>query len=226
MKTAHSLLLAVAEITRIGELMLDGRYQRGFSLERLASTKEPKVRKDDQGYFIMSLSENTKVYFDDFYCFLELTYAKAKAEQQSLTEKLARAPQRNAEAIAYYRAKGVIVDLLLRTAIQFYTDGANLGIIMTPWCFGTVLLEKIEVYRDRLARGEVHDANIPDYPYYVIKYIDEIYKATLLELFDFPEKAFQMRWQYSELLKRYCQILTEITSSLHSVLLTIKNYGS
>jgi hypothetical protein len=226
MKTAHSLLLAVADITRIGELMLDGRYQRGFSPERLASTKEPKVRKDDQGYFIMSLSENTKVYFDDFYGFLELTYAKAKAEQQSLTKKLARTPQRSAEAIAYYRAKGVIVDLLLRTAIQFYTDGANLGIIMTPWCFGTVLLEKIEVYRDRLARGEVHDTNIPDYPYYVIKYMDEIYKATLLELFDFPEKAFQMRWQYSELLKRYCHILTEITNSLNSVLLTIKNYGS
>ncbi|MFQ6008237.1 MAG: hypothetical protein ACE5K8_04720 [Candidatus Zixiibacteriota bacterium] len=206
--------------------MLDGRYQRGFSYERLASTKEPKIRKDDKGYFIMSLSENTKVYFDNFYGFLELTYAKAKEEKQSLKEKLDRTPQRNSEVIAYYRAKGVIVDLLLRTVIQYYTDGANLGVIMTPWCFGTVMLEKIEIYRDRLARGEIHDPNIPNYPYYVIKYIDEIYKATLLELFDFPEKAFQMRWQYSELLKRYCHILTEITNSLNSVLLTIKNYGS
>ncbi len=67
---------------------------------------------------------------------------------------------------------------------------------------------------------------MPDYPYYVIRYIDEIYKSVLLELFDFPEKAFEMRWQYSELLKRYSKILTNITTSLHSVLGMIKNYGA
>jgi len=206
--------------------MLDGRYQRGFSLTRLASTQEPKVRKDDRGYFIMSLSENTKVYFEDFYKFLEMTYAKAQAESSSLTEKLQQTPLEKTETLSYYRAKGVVVDLLLRTIIKFYTDGANLGVVMTPWCFGTVLLEKVEVYRDRLSKGEVRDRNIPEYPYYVIKYMDEIYKTTLLELFDFPQKAFQMRWQYSELLKRYSKILTEITSSLQSVLMTIRNYGS
>ena len=206
--------------------MLDGRYQRGFSPTRLASTQEPKVRKDDRGYFIMSLSENTKVYFEDFYKFLEMTYAKAQAERSSLTEKLQQTPLEKTETLSYYRAKGVVVDLLLRTIIKFYTDGANLGVVMTPWCFGTVLLEKVEVYRDRLSKGEVRDCNIPEYPYYVIKYMDEIYKTTLLELFDFPQKAFQMRWQYSELLKRYSKILTEITSSLQSVLMTIRNYGS
>jgi len=206
--------------------MLDDRYQRGFSLTRLASTQEPKVRKDDRGYFIMSLSENTKVYFEDFYKFLEMTYAKAQAERSSLTEKLQQTPLEKTETLSYYRAKGVVVDLLLRTIIKFYTDGANLGVVMTPWCFGTVLLEKVEVYRDRLSKGEVRDRNIPEYPYYVIKYMDEIYKTTLLELFDFPQKAFQMRWQYSELLKRYSKILTEITSSLQSVLMTIRNYGS
>ncbi len=206
--------------------MLDGRYQRGFSPQRLASTREPKVRKDDKGCFIMSLSENSKVYFDDYYKFLEIAYVKTTAERQSLNERLAQTPDRKTDTIAYYRAKGVIVDLLLRTIMKFYTDGSNLGIIMTPWCFGTVMLEKIEVYRDRLARGEVQDPNVSDYPYYVIKYIDEIYKAVLLELFDFPEKAFQMRWQYSELLKRYSKILTDITNSLQSVLMSIKNYGS
>jgi len=206
--------------------MLEGRYQRGFSLQRLVSAREPKVRKDERGYFIMSLSENTKVYFEDFYKFLETTYAKANSERHSLAEKLAQTPPEKAETLSYYRAKGVVVDLLLRTIIRFYTDGANLGIIMTPWCFGTVMLEKVEVYRERLSKGEITDPNVPDYPYYAVKYIDEIYKATLLKMFDFPEKAFQMRWQYSELLKRYSKILTEITSSLQSVLTTIKNYGS
>ena len=206
--------------------MLDNRYHRGFSNERLAARQEPRVRKDDGGYFLMSMSENTKVYFDDYYTFLERTYEKARAERSRLNEKLFTTPAENTDTVSYYRARGVIVDLLMRTIIRFYTDGANLGVVMTPWCFGTVMLEKIEVYRDRIAKGEVEDPNIPDYPYYTVKYIDEVYKPSLLELFDFPEKAFQMRWQYSELLKRYSKILGDITTSLNSVLSTIKNYGS
>jgi len=206
--------------------MLDGQYRRGFSNERLATTQEPRVRKDEKGYFVMSLSENTKVYFEDFYQFVESTYDRAQSERQLLDHKIATTSPDALETLSYYRARGVIVDLLIKTLRRFYTDGANLGVVMTPWCFGTVMLEKIEVYRDRLGKGEVDDSNIPDYPYYAIRYIDEIYKATLLELFDFPEKAFEMRWQYSELLKRYSKILTNITTSLNSVLGMIKNYGS
>ncbi|HOD65492.1 MAG TPA: hypothetical protein PLR32_05720 [candidate division Zixibacteria bacterium] len=206
--------------------MLDNRYRRGFSQERLAAIQEPRVRKDSRGYFLMSLSENTKVYFEDFYRFLERTYAKARAERSRLDERLFTTAPEQSELIAYYRARGVIVDLLMQTIIRFYTDGGNFGVVMSPWCFGTVVLEKLEVYRERLSRGEVEDPNIPDYPYYTIRYLDEIHKAALLELFDFPEKAFQMRWQYSELLKRYSQILSDITTSLNSVLGTIKNYGS
>jgi hypothetical protein len=105
-------------------------------------------------------------------------------------------------------------------------DGSSFGVIMTPWCFGTVLLEKVEVYRERLTRGEVSQNDIPEHPYYIIKYMDEIYRKVLLDVFDFPEEAFKMRWQYSELLKRYSKVLTNITKSLNSVLMTIKNYGT
>lgn len=206
--------------------MLEGRFQRGFTPERLAAGKEPRIRRDEKGYFMLSLSENAKVYFEDYYSFLEQTYAGALKERERLRKKLASAPSHHLETISFYRAKAVIIDLLLQTVRRFYTDGANLGVIMTPWCFGTVMLEKVEVYRDRLGKGEVEDPNIPEYPFYVIRYIDEIYKVTLLEQFDFPEKAFQMRWQYSELLKKYSRILSSITSSLQSVLLTIKNYNS
>jgi hypothetical protein len=206
--------------------MLDGRYQRGFSQERLASGQEPKVRRDEKGYYIMSLSENTRVYFEDFYSFLEVTYERAAVARQALDDKIAETPVDSAETLAYYRANGVIVDLLMRTVRRFYTDGSNFGVIMTPWCFGTVVLEKIEVYRDRLSKGEVRDPNVTEYPYDVVKYVDEIYKVVLLELFDFPEKAFQMRWQYSEILRRYSGILSDITSRLQSVLATVKNFGS
>lgn len=206
--------------------MLDSRFQRGFSQERLTSVKEPKIRKDEIGHYIMSLSENSKVYFEDFYGFLRATYEKAKNERISIRTKIEQTPISQCETLAYYRARLVIIDLLTRSIMRFYTDGSNLGVIMTPWCFGTVVLEKIEVYRDRISRGEVEDSNIPDYPYYVVKYIDEIYKIALLELFDFPQEAFQMRWQYSELLKRYSRILTDITGSLQSVIKSVKNIGA
>ncbi|MCK4372611.1 MAG: hypothetical protein KAW61_05660 [candidate division Zixibacteria bacterium] len=206
--------------------MLDTKFQRGFTPEKLAISKEPRIRKDDSGYFVMSLSENNKVYFDDYYRFMEMVYSRSQAERALLDQKIAATPLDSFETVAYYRARGVIVDLVIQSVRRFYTDGANLGVIMTPWCFGTVMLEKVEVYRDRLGKGEVQDANVPEFPYYVIRYIDEIYKTTLLELFDFPEKAFQMRWQYSELLKKYSRILSNITTSLNSVLGMVRNYGS
>ena len=205
--------------------MLDNRYYRGFTIERLTSISEPRVRKDERGFYVMSLSENTKVYFEDYYNFLESTYNKALENKAELVQKIEATPRERAETQAYYRAKAVLVDLVLKTVRRFYTDGSNFGVIMTPWCFGTVMLEKVEVYRDRLSRGEVQDENIDEYPYYVIKYIDEIYRTELLALFDFPEKAFQMRWQYSELLKRYSKVLSDITSRLNSVLKTVKNFG-
>ncbi len=206
--------------------MLDGRFHRGFSAERLATCQEPKVRKDDKGYFVLSLSENTKVYFEDFYTFLETCYTRASASREILDQKIASTTTNKVETLAFYRASGVIVDLLMRTIRRFYTDGSNLGVIMTPWCFGTVVLEKVEVYRDRLSKGEVQDVNVAEFPYDVVQYIDEVYKAALLELFDFPEKAFQMRWQYSEILKRYSTILSDITGRLQSVLTTVKNFGA
>ncbi len=206
--------------------MLDGRYQRGFSPRRLATAQEPKVRQDDKGYYIMSLSENTRVYFEDFYSFMRLTYERAATARRVLDAKIAASPPESSETLAYYRANGVIVDLLMRTVRRFYTDGSNLGVVMTPWCFGTVVLEKVEVYRDRLAKGEVRDSNVAEYPYDVVKYVDEIYKVVLLELFDFPEKAFRMRWQYSEILRRYSGILADITTRLNSVLATVKNFGA
>jgi len=206
-------------------MIADG-FERGFSQEKLTSISEPRVCKDDDGYYLMSLSENTKVYFEDFYTFLEKTDERATYQKRMVQLKLESTPESYSETIAYYRSKLVIIDVIERTIRRFYSDSANLGVIMSPWCFGTVILEKVEVYRDRMARGDVHDPNVPDYPYYVIKYLDETYTATLLEIFDFPETAFQMRWQYSELLKKYSRILSNITVSLQSVLMTIKSHRS
>lgn len=206
--------------------MLDNKFKRGFHREKLESVNEPKVHKDTGGYFIYTLSENVKVYFDDYYSFLENVYERSSRELETIESKLSQINNDYTETLSFYRAKKIVVELIRRTILSFYTDGSNFGVIMTPWCFGTVVLEKTELYRERLAKGDIQDSNIPEYPYYVIKYMDEIYKKALLDIFDFPTDAFKMRWQYSELLKRYSKVLSNITSSLNSVLLMVKNYGT
>jgi len=206
--------------------MLDNKFKQGFHKERLDTVKEPKVQKDARGYFIYTLSENVKVYFDDFYQFLENVWEKCNRELAAINEKIDETDPSYTETLSFLRAKKIVIEQIKKSVLSFYTDGSNFGVVMTPWCFGTVVLEKTELYRERLARGDIQDPNIPEYPYYVIKYMDEIYKKTLLDVFDFPTDAFKMRWQYSELLKRYSKVLSNIAGSLNSVLLMVKNYGS
>ncbi len=205
--------------------MLANGLERGFTERNLPLTKNSKVGRDKLGWYTYTTSENVKVYFDDFYSFLEITEATCLKELKQLNDKFKSIPEEQEETLAYLRARKIIIERLLKHLFICYTDSKNLSAIMTPWCFGTVVLEKIEIYRDRISKGLVQDANIPEYPFYVLQYIDEIYKKTLLELLKFPEKALSMRWQYSELLKRYSKVLSNVTHSLQSVLTMIKSYG-
>ncbi len=206
--------------------MLENKFKPGFENDKLDNMQEPRVHRDSDGYFLYTLSENVKVYFDDYYNFLENVYNRCSDELIEIENKLEQTSPENVETLSYYRARKIILSIVKKTTRSFYTDGSNFGVIMTPWCFGTVVLEKVEIYRERLSRGDIDETAIPDFAYYVIRYIDEIYKKTLLDLFDFPSDAFKMRWQYSELLKRYSKMLSNITTSLNTVLTTIKNYGT
>jgi len=206
--------------------MLSNRTKRGFPPERLNKNLEPKVKKDDGGHYLFTLNENIKVYFEDFYKFLERVEKRATDELKSLEQKIGDIHPSRIESLSYYRARKIIVERLLKQVYQFYADDKNLGAIMSPWCFGTVVLEKIELYRDRIRKGDAQDPNIPDYPYFVLRYIEEIYKKTLLEIFEFPEKAFSVRWQYTELLKRYSKVLSNINTALQNILAMVKSYNS
>ncbi|UCC78504.1 MAG: hypothetical protein JSW64_09475 [Candidatus Zixiibacteriota bacterium] len=205
--------------------MLTNGLERGFTEYNLPLIKNPKVGRDKVGWYIYTFSENTKVYFDDFYRFLENAEIKALREIKDLENKINETPESNQESLAFYRAKKIIVEQVLKHLYICYSDSKNLSSVMTPWCFGTVVLEKVEIYHDKISKGQVQDKNIPEYPFYVLQYIDEILKRVLLDLFGFPEKALSMRWQYSELLKRYKKVLSSVTSSLQSVLTMIKNQG-
>jgi hypothetical protein len=200
--------------------------KRGFPTKQLTGRSEPRVKQDEGGHFVYTISENIKVYFDDYYEFLEGVEARALTDLQQVTEKLATTSADEAELTAYLFAHRGILRVLISTIYDFYSDSKNFGVIMTPWCFGTVVLEKVENYRERLSRGDVDAEELPDYPYDVVRYLDEIHRKVLLDLFQFPEQAFAMRWQYSELLKRYSKALSGITNSLHSVMMLVKSYGS
>jgi hypothetical protein len=205
--------------------MLSNGLERGFTEGVLKRTKDPRVGKDTGGYFIYTNSENIKVYIDSYYEFLEKTEKRALKELELLNQKIASTSEDYEETLAFYRAKKIVIGQLLKNICHYYTDSVSTTSLMTPWCFGTVVLEKMEIYRDKLSKGQVHDENIPEYPFYVLQYIDEIYKKTLLDMFEFPEKAFSMRWQYTELLKRYSKVLSNVTNSLQNVLMMIKSYG-
>ena len=205
---------------------MSNKLKRGFPPERLNKNLEPKVKRDDGGYYLFTLNENIKVYFEDFYKFLERVEKRATGELNDLEQKIKEIHPSRIESLSYCRAKKIILEQLLKQVYKFYADGNNFGAIMSPWCFGTVVLEKIELYRDRIRKGDVQDPNIPDYPYFVFRYIEEIYKKTLLEIFEFPEKAFSVRWQYTELLKRYSKVLSNINTALQNILAMVKTYNS
>lgn len=202
-----------------------GDLERGFPHSRLEHQREPKVKHDERGFFIMTLSENIKVYFEDYYQFLEIIAGRCQVEQEHLERAFATTDELHVESLAYFRARRQVVDLVYRNVRSFYSDRHNLGVVMTPWCFGTVILEKVELMRDRISRGEVANADVGEYPFDVVRYIDEIKTSVLMDIFEFPPKAFAMRWQYTELIKRYSTALTNVTTSLQNILELMKNYG-
>ncbi len=205
--------------------MLTNGLDRGFKEATLKKTRDSRIGKDDGGFYIYTTSENIKVYIDLYYTFLEKTEKRALKEYKAVKQKLTETPSMHEETVSFYRAKLIILEQLLKNVYKYYADSTNSSSLMTPWCFGTIVLEKIELYRDKISKGQVNDPNIPEYPFYVLQYIDEIYKKTLLDIFEFPEKAFSMRWQYTELLKRYSKVLSDVTNSLQNVLQMIKSYG-
>ena len=205
--------------------MLINGLDRGFTDEVIKRTKDPRIGRDEGGAYVYTTSENVKVYFDDYYQFLEKVDKRAVAGLNDLNKKISATPPDHEETLAFYRAKKIIVEQLAKNIIHHYTDSSSISTIMTPWCFGTVVLEKVEIYRDKISKGLVLDPNIPEYPFYVLQYMDEIYKKELLNIFEFPDKAFSMRWQYTELLKRYSKVLSNVSNSLQNVLSMIKSYG-
>ncbi len=206
--------------------MLSNGIKRGFPPERLKRIKEPKVHKDEGGYYIYTINENAKVYFEDYYKFLKSVEKRCLKEKEDLEKKIGECDSERLESLSYFRAKKIIVELVLKITYSFYGDSQNFAVIMSPWCLGTVILEKVETYKEIIAGGAAENPNLSENPYFVLKYLDEIYKKTLLDIFGFPQKAFKVKWQYTELLKRYSKLLSNAICGLETILLFLKGSSS
>lgn len=198
--------------------------KRGFPEDKLKKIKEPKIRIDEKGYYINTVTEGVKVYLEDFYSFLEKAEKRCLEELKDVKEKRTGCDPKKEETVAYYWARKIIAEVVLKNIYGYYGDEANLGVIMTPWCFGTVILEKVETYKERLSRGELPDIDLPQNPYLVLRYIDEVSKKTLLDIFGLPPEAFSLKWQYAELLKSFAKVLSDVHSNLSDILSLVKEY--
>jgi len=196
------------------DMTLNEMYTKGFN-----STTDPLIQKDSVGYFIESLSENQVVYLDDYYRFLEIIHARCEKEIEKTRVQLIELVEADSpELTGYLSAKIIIQKHIVKTIIRFYTEKSLHGVIMTPWCFGTIMLEKVEVLTEKIRKGEVSGPDIGKYPFYVLQYLDEASKNILLDTFSFPPKAFECRWQYTTILKRYAEILEDIRTTLNRVI--------
>ena len=206
--------------------MLTNGMKRGFPKERLKKIKEPKVHNDEGGYYIFTINENAKVYFEDFYTFLEKAEKRCLEEKKRIQEKMTECDPQKMETLSYYRARKLLVDLILKNVYGFYEDSDSFAVIMSSWCFGTVILEKIENFKELIAKGEIDSPEISENPYFILKYMDEIFKKTLMEMLDLPVEALKVKWQYTDLLKRYSRLLAGIVTTLETILTWVQAQGT
>ncbi|MCI0406196.1 MAG: hypothetical protein L0209_09040, partial [candidate division Zixibacteria bacterium] len=112
--------------------MLSNGIAPGFTPEKMRLLTDPRVGKDEGGTYILSVNENVKVHFSDYYRFLEQIELRCLEEKEALNAKLAATDPRMTETIAYYRARKVIVDVVLKTVYALYPESGNLAVVMSP----------------------------------------------------------------------------------------------
>jgi hypothetical protein len=227
---AWFLLFQVGEDQRLSgrskdmEKALSIGIKRGFTEEKLKRIREPKVKQDEGGYYIYTVNEGVKVYVEDFYSFLEGVEIACLNDLRSLKEKMLHCDLKCDETLAYYLARKIIAEVILKNVYGYYGDDSSLAVIMSPWCFGTVVLEKVATYKERLSQGEVPDVNLRESPYHVLRYVDEIHKKTTQELLGLPPEAFRYKWQYTELLKNFVKVFSGIRQNLTEILTLVNEY--
>lgn len=172
------------------------RASRGLSdelLENLADTGV--IGEDEGGFFLYTISEDAKVYFEEAHGFLEQSHQRCREYLAKLEEDTARAVE-DAGTLQRLQARRELARLLLNFLEDYYTTANDLSAIMSSRCYATVFLESME----ELDHAEIEDRTLP---LAVLDLIQEEASDLVLELLDLPPEALSRRWQYTELARRF-----------------------
>jgi len=171
------------------------RAYRGLSDELLENLADREIIGEDEGgFFLYTISEDAKVYFEEAYRFLEQSHQRCREYLAKLEEDMARGVE-DAGTLRRLQAHREVTRLLLDFLEDYYTTANDLAAIMSPRCYATVFLEGI----DELDHTEIEDCTLP---LAVLDLIQEEAPDLILKLLDLPPEALSKRWQYVELARR------------------------
>ena len=172
------------------------RASRGLSDELLENLADREVIGEDEGgFFLYTISEDAKVYFEEAYRFLEQSHQRCREYLAKLEEDMVRGVE-DTGTLLRLQARREVVRRLLDFLENCYTTTDDLTFIMSPRCYATFFLESIE----ELDHTEIEDRTLP---LAVLDFIQEEAPDLVLELLDLPPEALSKRWQYMELARRF-----------------------
>ena len=184
--------------------MLTTGKERGLTKDKLATIFQNNIiAKDNNGFFLYTINENKKVYFEQFYRFLEKVEKKCQQELNTVREELDEVDKPGEEKRAYLLAKQAILIILLDRIEFHYTDKTNLESIVSEWCFGTMVYEIVRDVDALFEYNFTFEIDFGKKPALVTDKIEQICRKTLLDIFKFPDRAFDNMWQYMDLVNRF-----------------------
>jgi hypothetical protein len=134
--------------------MLKNGMERGFTESELDQLwKQEIIGRDSRGYYIHTAYENDKVYFEDYYRFLEKIELKSLNMIESANWSISQEDKRD-KLIRLYAEKLILLKILDLIQIH-YSHYEGLELVLSPeafWEYAALSIESIQdsIPRDRL----------------------------------------------------------------------------
>lgn len=134
--------------------MLKNGMERGFTEQELDQLWEQEIiGRDSHGYYVHNAYENDKVYFEDYYLFLEKIEVKSLNMIESANWSISKEDKRD-KLIRLYAEKLILLKIL--DLIQtHYSRYEGLELILSPKAFWEYAALSIESIQDSIPRSRL-----------------------------------------------------------------------
>lgn len=160
--------------------MLENGTERGFSQYELDQLWDQEIiGQDEEGYYVHSAYENSKVYFEDFYQFLEKIEAKCLSMIESANWSISQEDKRD-RITELYAEKLILLKVLelIRNHYGFYQ---GLEFIAPPQAFAQYAIWNIESIEENIPQDRLEgNRNVAE----VLEKVKEIYGDILGEILE------------------------------------------